>query len=138
MDDLRHVFEGFPEDDGGIEQPVDPVDKTLNQIDVRGHFASSILTELDETTSPTLAAMWWEARDAYIAAMKALVDLDPFTSDEQKARFLRAQNDARRFKDMVVWLGKYASDYKAWLRVNQDEEVQRIRREREQDARPTE
>lgn len=131
--DFAHLFQGPEIPDEGQ----DPVKKILEEIDTQAYFSEAILGELDGSSSPTILAMWWEARDAYIASAKLLIDLDPFVSDEGKERFLRAQHEARRFFDMILWLEKHARKYRRAQEMSQEHEMRRIRSEQEANERTT-
>lgn len=134
MNDFAHLFTYEELPDEVIQQDK----RLLAQIDLHEHFADAILTELDETTSPTIMAMWYEARDAYKDALRTVIDLDPFVSAEEKERFLRVQGEARRYRDMVIWLAGHAQKYREAQDFNRDQEVQRIKAQREHDERPNE
>lgn len=131
--DFAHLF--YP-----TEQPdeqVDTAQEMLRKIDHQAHFAEAILAEMEGTGSPTILMLWEEAKTRYIDAVRALVDLNPFESAEEKAKFIRVQNDARRFMDMFGWLQQWAAKHKQAQEFNSDEIVQQIRAERERDDRPT-
>jgi hypothetical protein len=127
LDQFVTMFYPDPNPDETIDQP----QRVLDKIDHTAHFAADILAELDETSSPTIAMMWVQAQEAYVQSVRSLVSLNPFESDEEKAKFIRVQNDARRFLDMFRWLSEQAATHRRWVEYNQDKEVQRIRAETE-------
>lgn len=125
----------FYQDDLDDDAPNKARDK-LAKIDAQAHFAEAILQELEG--SATISLMLEKAKDGYIEAVRAIVEVNPFESEQERARFIRLQHQAKMFRYMVSWLEEQGAIFIRAQDFNRDAQVQRIRGELESDERPTE
>lgn len=129
-------FTGELEDEAKTLDDFNYANLILQQIDEQAFVGDAMMLELEGMEIPkTIAMLLGKAKQAYMSGSKALVDIDPFTGDEEKALFIRTQGEARRYRDMIHWIEAElaASRYKTWF--NDDETARKIRRESELNER---